>query len=441
MANDYWEQRVLADERRATEIARNASDELAKMYRTQYLRVVKEIEKLKGEIDYGAELTRTQLWNYARWRKVEESLRDCVAESTRIGTEVIHAALEKEFERVIGDKVMNYGGAIGRNGMMALTQLEKNRILSGTWSGDHYSARIWKNTSAVADRMRNEITNMLVDGKSTQDIRRTVMREFGVGYHNADRLVRTEVSYVHNQMTLARYKANGDSLVKILNVEDGKACEICRELPGKPYDINAAPFLPAHPRCRCCYAPWTYSDRKKWAKEHPEEGTEAIANRSKIPNGSDGQNGPNSLQNQGFTGIMETKEHVNHKREIRRDEAFEMGLNAYIERLRNDSLEEIYDIEQIVKDAKQKGGRHFGKYIDAQTWKESSVRKAIQSFRMTAEEHRAKILDPERFDGTWNDKTEQEKIGLLMKWQKDEAKNWQLWLIMLEVARERGIHV
>lgn len=291
MANNYWEERVLADERRATEIAQNASDELAKMYRTQYLRVVKEIEKLKGEIDYGQELTRTQLWNYARWRKVEESLRDCVAESTRIGTEVIHEALEKEFERVIGDKVMNYGGAIGRNGLMALTKLEKNRILSGTWSGDHYSARIWKNTSAIADRMRNEITNMLVDGKSTQDIRRAVMREFGVGYHNADRLVRTEVSYVHNQMTLARYKANGDSLVKILNVEDGKACEVCRELPGKPYDINAAPFLPAHPRCRCCYAPWTYSDRKKWAEEHPEE-PENIANRLEIPDSSEKTEAP-----------------------------------------------------------------------------------------------------------------------------------------------------
>ena len=81
------------------------------------------------------------------------------------------------------------------------------------------------------------------------------------------------------------YKANGDTLVSILNVEDGKACEVCRGLPGKPYDINAAPFLPAHPRCRCCYAPWTYSDRKKWAEEHPEE-SESIANRPEIPESS-----------------------------------------------------------------------------------------------------------------------------------------------------------
>lgn len=255
-SNRYWRERVLADEARAQAIAGNASREMARMYRQQYLRVMKEIRALRDQIDYGKELTRTQLWNYARWRKVEEALRDFVQESTLFDVEQIESALNEEFLAVIGAEVEGYGGALGREGIMQLTQIERNRILSGTWSGEHFSARVWRSTSAIADKMRTEITNMLVDGKSTQDIRRAVMRQFGATYANADRLVRTEMSYSFNQLELSNCRASGRQYVQIVTAEDASMCDRCAELTDKVFPIDSAPFLPVHPRCRCCYAPW-----------------------------------------------------------------------------------------------------------------------------------------------------------------------------------------
>lgn len=270
--NEYWRKRVLGEERMVHAIANRASAEMAKMYREQYARVVKEIKALKAEIDYGNPLTRTQLWNYARWRKVEESLRQFVTEATKIDTQIIHDALDEVFEKVIGAKAEDYGGALGMGNSVALTQFEKQKIIAGNWSGEHYSTRVWKNTAAVADKMREEITQMLVDGKGIGEINKALRKQFGVSYSNADRLARTEASYTYNSGAIDRYKDYGDDKVQIIATDDERTCDVCKELPGKPYDINNPPFLPAHPRCRCCYAPWTKREQEKWEKKQARKG-------------------------------------------------------------------------------------------------------------------------------------------------------------------------
>lgn len=99
----------------------------------------------------------------------------------------------------------------------------------------------------------------------------------------------------------------------------------------------------------------------------------------------------------------------------------------------------IVDAAAVVKEAKRKGGRHNGKYLDAQSWSDSSLRKAAKSYAGQVDEHRAKLNDPAAYDAGWGLKNDIEKAGLTEKWRKDMRKNAELQAVIEQVLRERGL--
>ena len=245
----YWLSRAMADEARATRIAGGAAKEIQKMYRRQYLQVVKHLTNLKAELDVGKELTRTQLWDYSRWRQLEAELRNFVNEASRISIAETDKALNEVFERTIGV------GTTGFEPTRMTLPISARDVINTTWSGERYSQRIWKNQTAIADRMRRSMEDMLVQGRGLPDIKKAVMKEFDVAFRVADRLVRTEAAYVVNRANMAKYKRAGIRKVEWnVGPEDGKECVICNARAGKVYFIDQAPIIPAHPRCRCIYA-------------------------------------------------------------------------------------------------------------------------------------------------------------------------------------------
>ena len=78
------------------------------------------------------------------------------------------------------------------------------------------------------------------------------MRDFDVAYHQAERLVDTEISYVLNKAELEQYKGYGFRKVEIVNL-DVNTCDKCKALEGEVFSIIDAPVLPIHPRCHCSY--------------------------------------------------------------------------------------------------------------------------------------------------------------------------------------------
>ena len=245
----YWLARAQADEKRAQRIADGAAKEIKRMYRRQYLKIVKQLENLKAQLDSGKELTRTQLWNYSRWRQLEQELKQFVDESSRISTETTNKALEQVFERAIGTKAAQFEAT-----RMTAAVLP-HQVIGTAWSGVKFSDRIWKNNAAIADRIKHSMEDMLVQGRGLPDIKKAIMQEFGVAFSYADRLVRTEAAYVLNRAHVAQYKAEGTKkIIWDTGLEDGKECEICKIRANKVYLIDEAPIIPAHPRCRCLYS-------------------------------------------------------------------------------------------------------------------------------------------------------------------------------------------
>lgn len=251
--SDYWLRRAIEDEKRAHRNAQATNAELKALYQRQYKRIYAQMERLYGQVDWGdgEMITRTQLWEYSRWKDLEKELRQFATETPRIGVDKITGCLDRVFRETIGADVSRY---TGENAGMFRVGTDPTAVINTAWSGECFSARLWKNTGVIAERIRSDMEDMLVSGRGMSDIKKRLMEDFSVSYNDAARLVDTETSYVMNNAAVQRYRNAGLRKVRwCIAPEDGRECEICKSRANKVWHIDTAPTMPAHPRCRCVW--------------------------------------------------------------------------------------------------------------------------------------------------------------------------------------------
>lgn len=251
--SDYWLRRAIEDEKRAHRNAQATNAELKALYQRQYKRIYAQMERLYGQVDWGdgEMITRTQLWEYSRWKDLEKELRQFATETPRIGVDKITDCLDRVFRETIGVDVGHFGAD---QQSMFRVGTDPTAVINTAWSGECFSARLWKNTGVIAERIRSDMEDMLVSGRGMSDIKKRLMEDFSVSYNDAARLVDTETSYVMNNAAVQRYRSVGLRKVRwCIAPEDGRECEICKSRANKVWHIDTAPTMPAHPRCRCVW--------------------------------------------------------------------------------------------------------------------------------------------------------------------------------------------
>lgn len=251
--SDYWLRRAIEDEKRAHRNAQATNAELKALYQRQYRRIYAQMERLYGQVDWGdgEMITRTQLWEYSRWKDLESELRQFATETPRIGVDKITDCLDRVFRETIGVDVGHFGAD---QQSMFRVGTDPTAVINTAWSGECFSARLWKNTGVIAERIRSDMEDMLVSGRGMSDIKKRLMEDFSVSYNDAARLVDTETSYVMNNAAVQRYRSAGLRKVRwCIAPEDGRECEICKSRANKVWHIDTAPTMPAHPRCRCVW--------------------------------------------------------------------------------------------------------------------------------------------------------------------------------------------
>lgn len=242
----YWLDRIREDEEFANRQAKDASERIRKLYETQYKKIVVKLERLMAQVGDGKELSRTALWNYSRWREMEKSLSSFVTGGSLIERETIYGCLDKVFENTIGASVESLSTA------NFTPNIDPRAVIDSAWSGERFSTRVWKNRTALAERIRIDMEDMIVQGRGLGDMKQELMREFGVGYHQADTLLRTELNYTMNQAHLERYRQSSAKKVRwMAKNREAKRCKICGGRNKAVWWIDSAPILPAHPRCGC----------------------------------------------------------------------------------------------------------------------------------------------------------------------------------------------
>lgn len=129
-----------------------------------------------------------------------------------------------------------------------------DRVINSKWSGANYSTRIWRNTNALAQDLKEELLINLVTGRTDREVADIIANKFATGASEARRLVRTESCYLANQMEMESYKECGIDTYIFVATLDLVTSKTCRGLDGKRFPVSdQQPGLncpPMHPWCR-----------------------------------------------------------------------------------------------------------------------------------------------------------------------------------------------
>ena len=138
-----------------------------------------------------------------------------------------------------------------------IDQKQIDRVINTKWSGKNYSARIWKNTQGLAQDLKEEMLLGLLTGKTEREMSLEISRRSTAqGAFRSRRLVRTESSYLTNQMEMQSYQECGVDRYIYLATLDLRTCDkCCIPLDGKTFAVaDQEPGKncpPMHPWCRC----------------------------------------------------------------------------------------------------------------------------------------------------------------------------------------------
>ena len=127
-------------------------------------------------------------------------------------------------------------------------------VLNESWSGKNYSTRIWGNTDILAQSVSEIIGGALLSGQSYAKTSRQIRERFNVGKYYADRLVRTESNYFHNQADAMAYEEMGVEKYVFVAVLDTRTSTICQNLDNEAIELSkkqvGVNYPPMHPNCR-----------------------------------------------------------------------------------------------------------------------------------------------------------------------------------------------
>lgn len=135
-----------------------------------------------------------------------------------------------------------------------IDQKQVDKVLKSKWSGVNYSERIWRNTRALAQEVKEALLVNLITGRTERETAEMLTKKFAGGSSKARRLIRTESCYLSNQLEMESYKECGIENYQYLATLDLRTSEICRELDGKVFLVKEQQpgknCPPMHPWCR-----------------------------------------------------------------------------------------------------------------------------------------------------------------------------------------------
>ncbi|GGA31801.1 minor capsid protein [Psychrobacillus lasiicapitis] len=127
-------------------------------------------------------------------------------------------------------------------------------ILKNPWSGKQFSQRVWANTEQLAEQITKVITAGFMGGVGIQKMTNELSERMNVGKHVANRLIRTETTYMANAAEMESYlEAEIDEYMFIATL-DLKTSKQCQQQDKKVYKTkDAKPGVnmpPMHSFCR-----------------------------------------------------------------------------------------------------------------------------------------------------------------------------------------------
>lgn len=292
----YWQERAVWNMYNSMEEAEGIADEVAKVYMqsSKYLQLHMEniFEKYKKEHRLSDAEARLLLEN-ADSMKVQELIRKLEnGEESRNKKELLaeleapayqarierldrlQSQIDDIMQRVYGQEqkisTAFYESFAKQAYYHSIFEVQKNtgvnfqfehvsekqiaRVLSMNWSGKHYSERIWKNTEGLAKELKTELLVSLITGRTDRETAEVINQKFVYGAKNARRLIRTESSFLHGELSAISYQECGIEKYQFLATLDLRTSKTCRSMDMKVFALKERKtginYPPMHPWCR-----------------------------------------------------------------------------------------------------------------------------------------------------------------------------------------------
>ena len=133
-------------------------------------------------------------------------------------------------------------------------------MLKSRWSGKNYSNRIWDNTNALAESLKDEMLMVVLTNKTEKEMADTIMNKFTVGAYQARRLIQTESAAMTAFADQQAFKDAGIEKEMFIAVHDSRTSQICQHRDRSIVEIAKAKVgvnvPPLHPNCRSHMIPY-----------------------------------------------------------------------------------------------------------------------------------------------------------------------------------------
>lgn len=376
-------------------ISYDRHNEWLKIYKTTKDKVVKkEMEKLIKANATGF-----------RIRRKEAMLRD----------------IEMERLAMTGSQLDNFGShlrnvyksTLNETGFKGVNKNLIDEAMKHNWAGSNYSKRVWHNNKVLAKKIETNLFESFISGKSNKQIVDELEYLTDLGRHAANRLVRTETSYMVNSADLESSKQRGIKAKKFEATLDSRTSKVCRRHNQKIISIDKIKIgenaPPLHPYCRSFLADvlqgWDYENDEELAKLIGDEYKDNKAlekNNANIEVNS--KDGYNNYKNQSVLQARTIKE----ANKIAENMGYQADYKGIDIKCANEWNEGLFNAKRDFPEIADKI-----KFVGSSQKRYSLMKKEIQDYY-------EKTLDKQFRSALEDAGISNEKAN---KWIKDESKN------------------
>ncbi len=247
--NDYWQarlQRNIFDTQN-----KKLNQRLKKVYLRANKTIANELTALYEKMASEGEISANMLYRENRYRGLQQKIDKAVRGIGKTEETLVTNSLYTSYKQVYQQTMQGLGVAPS---WTILNENMAKQIVNANFKGANFSERIWNNKSKLREHIEKGVIDSVISGQSKDKAVREIKRSFGVGFNDADRIVRTETQRVLNDGQRQTYKDRGYSQVEWLVADDERLCEECMAIDGKIFNIDEVPAV-LHPRCRCTFIP------------------------------------------------------------------------------------------------------------------------------------------------------------------------------------------
>lgn len=257
----YWIDRITSQSNVLYDKTLLATDaQLAKYYQSALRNIQIDMERLFDQLmEEGLDTDRTiDLYKYNRFYTMRARLAELLKKLGFSEQEILDKKFRQMYDGVQDILTKSAPTSISSSFVMPN---KVDEVLQSVWCADgkHWSERVWGNMAKLQNRIEQGLVDSVVIGRSKREMIEELVKEFGVGFREADRLARTELCFVQNQSAADRYEAAGIQEYQILATLDSRTSSICEELNGKVYQFTdmvvGENCPPLHPNCRSTIIP------------------------------------------------------------------------------------------------------------------------------------------------------------------------------------------